>query len=253
MRFPKVLFLIGALLTTNVFSQTVFTPSPIDFKQDERLELLEKEVARLDVIDSELFDIKETQAKILAKVDALAAKPVVVEQPKPVVKPQTVVSTPKVVEPVRQVSQPQVSSGLYTTDELRAIFYKEWPNGYRVRAADVSPRSQVWNHLTSGIHGFQPSQVQGLTQQEALGIHDLHHAGLIRANRGSYRGGSIVSRPAQLTYNSIPPTQSAPPRNAPIINRPVFNSGCPNGQCARQRANTTTQSGGWYLGKNLGR
>jgi hypothetical protein len=236
MRFPKVLFLICALLTTNVFSQTVFTPSPIDFKQDERLDLLEKEVARLDVIDSELFDIKETQAEILAKVDALAVKPVVIEQPKPVVKPQTVVATPKTVEPV--------SNGLYSTAELRAIFYKEWPNGYSVRAATVSPKSQVWNHLVSGKHGFQMNQVKGLTQDEALGIHDLHHAGLIRSQQGSYRGQSIVTKPVQKTYNSKPTKQ---------VYQPVFNSGCPNGQCARQRTTATSKSTGWYPGKLLGR
>jgi hypothetical protein len=203
MRLISLIMLYCALVASSAFGQTVFTPSPIDFKQNERLDELEKQIGRLDVIDSELYDIKETQSKILTKLDE--------------VKPDTVVQTPKPKVAVKLVSQP-VSNGLYTEAELRAIYNKEWPIGYSVRNADVSPRSAVWNHLTSGVHGFQSSQVQGLTQSEALGIQDLHHAGLIRAQKGSYRKDVTV---AAKTIK-------------PSVSQPVFSSGCANGQCARQ-------------------
>jgi hypothetical protein len=212
MRLFCIVLLYVALVASNAFGQTVFTPSPMDFKQNERLDALEKQIERLDIIESELFDIKESQAQILVKLEE-PAKP----------QPTVVVAPVKVTVPEKPVIKP-VSNGLYSTEELRAIYYKEWPNGYRVRAADVSPRSQVWNHLTSGAHRFLPEQVQGLTQSEALGIHDLHHAGLIRAQQGSYRGGTIVTvSSTQKTYNTI---KSVPPQ--------AVDTGCANGQCARR-------------------
>lgn len=213
MRLISVVLLYCALVASNAFSQTVFTPSPIDFIQNERLDALEAQIGRLDVIDSELFDIKETQAQILTKLDEVPKPQPVVVAPQPVV----------VAKPIKQIEV----GGLYSTEELRGIYYKEWPNGYRVKAADVSPRSQVWNHLTSGKHGFQPSQVQGLTQSEALGIHDLHHAGLIRAERGSYRGGSVAPL---KTYNTVDSSTVTVQR---VVTQSAGNSGCANGQCAR--------------------
>jgi hypothetical protein len=217
-------FLCFVALSNESFGQTVFTPSPIDFKQDQRLDALEKEVARVDILESEVFDLKEGQTKILNKLEEIA------EQSK-------VVKTIE-AKPVTTVSTSSVNNGLYSTDELRAIYNNEWPNGYRVRAATVSPKSNVWNHLVSDIHGFQLSQVKTLTQDEALGIHDLHHAGLIRSQKGSYSSKTVAT--------------SKPSRNYNTYSQPA-NSGCPNGQCARQRTNTISKSTGWYFGKNLGR
>lgn len=231
--FRLVIALVVVLITVPAYGQTVFIPSRIDFEQNERLDKLEKEVERLDILDSEIFDIKESQTEIIRKIDKLIEKPV---------KPLTVVQSTAKPIIVQQLTVSQ-NNGLYSVSELRSIYYGEWPNGYRVRVAEVSPRSQVWNHLVSDAHSFQLSQVQGLTMEEALGIHDLYHAGLIRAQRGSYRGRSIVTQPSrspspQKTYNTL---------------APVFNSGCANGQCARQRTTSSSKSTGWYLGKNLGR
>lgn len=43
--------------------------------------------------------------------------------------------------------------------------------------ADVQPRSRVWTHLTNE-HGFPPDAVRGLTQWEAMALHDSAHRGI---------------------------------------------------------------------------
>lgn len=67
-----------------------------------------------------------------------------------------------------------VQSSRYTTTELRGMIHQARPGGWRGPVyADVSPRSSVWQHLVGPEHGFSSSQVNGLSQEEALILHDL--------------------------------------------------------------------------------
>lgn len=67
-----------------------------------------------------------------------------------------------------------VPSSRYTTTELRGMIHQARPGGWAGPIyADVSPRSMVWQHLVGPEHGFSSSQVNGLSQDEALILHDL--------------------------------------------------------------------------------
>lgn len=102
--------------------------------------------------------------------------------------------------------------GRYTTAELRAMIAAKRPSGWRGPVyADVAPRSQAKQHLVGPQHGFSWDQVSGLTQNEALILHDLapRHGNQIFP----YRSGS---QPMQMA-----------------------SSGCPNGGCPNQSRTTT--------------
>lgn len=65
-------------------------------------------------------------------------------------------------------------SARYSTAELRSIIHAKRPGGWNGPVyADVSPRSQAKQHLVGPEHGFSWDQVSGLTQDEALILHDL--------------------------------------------------------------------------------
>ena len=84
-----------------------------------------------------------------------------------------------IVDRARGVARPMrsaaaVQSFRYTTEELRNLIHQARPGGWRGPVyADVSPRSSVWQHLVGPEHGFSSSQVNGLSQEEALILHDL--------------------------------------------------------------------------------
>jgi len=126
------------------------------------------------------------------------------------------------------VSQP-VTSGRYSAEELRRIIHSKRPGGWRGPVyADVSPRSQAKQHLVGSEHGFSWDQVAGLSQDEALILHDLapRHGNQIFPYR---TGQAIVTRSPQM-----------------IKPQPTFagsGSGCPNGQCARQTRAVTSR---WF-------
>lgn len=67
-----------------------------------------------------------------------------------------------------------VRHGRYTTDQLRSMIHKFRPGGWQgPNIADVSPHSSVWSHLVGPQHGFTSWQVNGLSLEEALILHDL--------------------------------------------------------------------------------
>lgn len=74
----------------------------------------------------------------------------------------------------RQDARQNARSSWYSTSELRAMIQAKRPGGWRGPVyADVSPRSNVKQHLVGPEHGFSWEQVNGLTQDEALILHDL--------------------------------------------------------------------------------
>lgn len=67
-----------------------------------------------------------------------------------------------------------VQSTRYTTEQLRSKIRSLRPGGWRGPVyADVSPRSMAKQHLVGPEHGFSWDQVSGLSQEEALILHDL--------------------------------------------------------------------------------
>lgn len=189
MRFLLLPLLL--LLAIPASAQLRFTASPVE----QRLDSAEQ---RLDTLESTVKQLAETNHQIVALLakQAAPAKPVqpVVEKPAP----QLVSVQP--AKPVRVV-QPAQSS-------YAAIVRSHFPNGWRGEYADVSPRSAVYIHLQQ--HGFSASDIQGLDQNTALGLHALAHAGLVRP--GQY------STPQENRVRTAPVQQMG---------------GCANGQCAR--------------------
>lgn len=75
---------------------------------------------------------------------------------------------------VAQASRNVVQSSRYTTAELRNMIHQARPGGWAGPVyADVSPRSMAKQHLVGPEHGFNWDQVNGLSQEEALILHDL--------------------------------------------------------------------------------
>ena len=105
-----------------------------------------------------------------------------------------------------------VQSGRYSTSELQSLIASMRPGGWRGPVyADVQPRSQAKQHLVGPEHGFSRDQVSGLSQDEALILHDL-----------APRHGNKI-----FPYRS----GSAPQRS--VVERVAMASGCPNGDCSR--------------------
>jgi hypothetical protein len=114
---------------------------------------------------------------------------------------------------------PVVASGRYSTEELRSLIQQHRPGGWRGPVyADVSPRSSAKRHLQDPKHGFTYEQVAGLTQEEALILHDL----------APTHGNKIFPMRSGTQPARREPTYSVA---RPVINR--IESGCANGQCAR--------------------
>jgi hypothetical protein len=73
-----------------------------------------------------------------------------------------------------QTTRKIVQSARYTTEQLRSKIRSLRPGGWRGPVyADVSPRSYAKQHLCGPEHGFTWEQVAGLSQEEALILHDL--------------------------------------------------------------------------------
>lgn len=100
---------------------------------------------------------------------------------------------------------PEAVSNRWTRAELEAMVRAKYPRGFAVRYADVSPRSAVWSHLKSGVHGFSSAQVDGMPQWIALGLHDMEHGGEITPFRTQASAGCVNGRcptPMQPQYRT---------------------------------------------------
>lgn len=196
------------LFTGPAHAQRVFRASSIDIEQNERIDTIEAKVSRIESSVASLVAVLEKQAK------PSVAQPATVTHITPVSVPTPV---------ARQAATP---SGYYSQAELIAIVQAAYPGGDYTRYADVSPRSGVWRHLQDGNHQFTASQINGMPQDIALGLHGLHHANKIRATRSSKAVAPQVaySQPAIQQSYSQPIIQAA--------------GGCANGQCARPSYST---------------
>lgn len=110
-------------------------------------------------------------------------------------------------------------SSRYTTDELRALIRQHRPGGWRGPVyADMAPRSAAKQHLQDPRHGFTYDQVVGLSQEEALILHDLAptHGNKIFPTRSG-----VQPARREQTYSVA----------RSVVNR--LETGCANGDCAR--------------------
>lgn len=110
-------------------------------------------------------------------------------------------------------------SSRYSSSELRALIQQHRPGGWSGPVyADVSPRSSAKRHLQDPKHGFTADQLAGLTQEEALILHDLAptHGNKIFPTRS---GTQPARRQSSVTWSQ------------PLVNQ--METGCANGQCAR--------------------
>lgn len=210
-----VLSLLLGGLTSTTLAQSVFRASPIDQCQDERLDALEKSDLRIE-----------------AKLEAILAK--------------LEVKTCKVVElqadggcadgqcdKPEKLPAPVAVSARYTTSELQSLIRAKRPGGWRGPVyADVSPRSMAKQHLVGSEHGFTWDQVSGLTQEQALILHDLapSHGNQIFPTRSGTASASV--RPVVTRSVTTTTTQSV-----------QASSGCANGQCARQQSSVQYRRG----------
>lgn len=203
------LVLLTCLVVSPTYAQRVFRASvKIDDVQNERLDAVEAKVDSLNETVKVLAQTVNTLAEVqkqrieVSKAELqvqVAAKP----QPQPQAKAVSYTSAPAHTQEIAPT--PKAASN------LAAIAWQAYPDGvYRVRYADVQPRSQVWNHLIS--HGFSRDEISGLSQFEALAIHDLAHGGKVRPGQ---RTSTPVAQAAQVQYAN-------------------YGVGCANGQCARQ-------------------
>lgn len=173
------------LIASTAQAQRIFYASAIDVEQNERLDTIESKVDRIETqIERLTVAAKPTPAK---------AVPVSVSLPLPQPKP--------------------VASNYYSQAELVSIVRAAYPSGNYTQYADVKPRSAVWSHLQDGSHRFTASQVNGLPQDIALGLHGLHHANRIRATRST-----SAPQPAVASAPRPQPTYQAA-------------GGCANGRC----------------------
>lgn len=204
----SLIVLLAVLVASPAYAQRVFRASiKIDDIQNERLDEVEAKVDNLNETVKVLVQTVNTLAEVQRQRIEVSKLELQAEaQPKPKVVSTKVVShTTAPPQEIATTPTPRAATN------LAAIAWQAYPDGvYRVRYADVQPRSQVWNHLIQ--HGFSQEEVQGLSQFEALAIHDLAHGGKIHP-RQSYSA----------------PVQSS-------VRQPVaqVQSGCANGQCARQ-------------------
>lgn len=198
----SLLLLLACVIAAPSFAADKYQPAP--------LQLLTE---RVDEHDQRLAEIDQRVAAL--------------ERSEPVAAPQKPV-TVAYTKPSLQ-SQPQ-ERRLKTTAELQRDLRANWTS---TLYADVKPRSWAKRHLVND-HGYQPSQVNGLSQDESWMLHNLAHNSARRIN--AYTAGA--SRPA---VRSEQPAMVFAERE----------SGCPNGQCATQRTQSTRRSSGWRPGSIL--
>jgi hypothetical protein len=224
----RIVLLMGAmLLASTANAQRVFRASSIDVEQNERIDSISDRVDRIETDIALIASAIEKQSEAKAAIVQAVATPSVVEKPA-TAKAETVVA-------VSQPSQATVEqqSTRYSQDELISIVKAAYPHGDYERYATVEPKNDVWRHLQSGSHGFTATQVSGLPQDIALGLHGLHHANLIRPTRGTSRVSQPVAQ-TQVVYSQ--PAYSQPVTYAPqpvVRQQPTYQAagGCANGRC----------------------
>lgn len=236
-----ILFVIYSAIP--VHAERVFRAGEIDTKQDERLDKVEHQIKMLfqsrGDIEAELVNQSAAQQQLETKIDkllALAEKPPAAQaSPASVVQPRYVAKADPVYYPSR--APVVASNGRYSTEELRAMIRAKRPGGWQGAVyADVSPRSAAKQHLVGPEHGFSWDQVAGLTQEEALILHDLAPR---HGNQIFPSGRRNISQP-QASY--IPPTVQ---RQQAVPSQVIQDLGCPNGQCAKGQPVYQQPAQGW--------
>jgi len=199
------------LLCVPAFAEDIFRATPIDAEQDSRLDKIEFQLERLVDQIADAQDCNEQRiAGLEADAKAAMANPVQVVALKPIAK-----------------AKPTLVSARYSTAELRSQIQQARPNGWQGPVfADVSPRSAAKRHLIGGEHGFSAEQINGLSQEETLILHDLapgHGSKIYPMRSRSTVVAAVVARAAIV----------APQRT---VERTVQrSSGCANGQCAKSQ------------------
>lgn len=206
------LVLLTCLVVSPTYAQRVFRASvKIDDVQNERLDAVEAKVDSLNETVKVLAQTVNTLAEVQKQrieVSKAELQVQVAAKPQPQAKVVSYAAAPSHTQEIAPT--PKAASN------LAAIAWQAYPDGvYRVRYADVQPRSQVWNHLIQ--HGFSRTEVEGLSQFEALAIHDLAHGGKVRPGQGMQQ-----------------PMVAPQPAKQPVVQYANYDAGCANGQCTRQ-------------------
>lgn len=110
------------------------------------------------------------------------------------------------------------------------------------RAGHWTYPGEISNHLAKD-HGVVPS---GMTRQQMLDLHDSLHEG----TQTNFSLSTPMVNVQTFSPARSPLIQRSQPVQAPMQ---VQFSQCPEGGCPPQTQVQRSQSGGWYLGKNIGR
>lgn len=211
----SLIVIVCCLLAAPSFGQEVFRALPIDEIQDNRIEASEQ---RIDQLERSVASLARSVEKLVERQSVVAP---------PAVQMASVQAPAKITVQAAPVQQPQRQvPNRWTQSELDSIVRSKFPNGWSGEYANVSPRSDVWNHLI--YHGFTADQVNGLDQNTALGLHALEHAGQI----SPYRSQNWVSTPApQQSGYSVAVSANVATGAIPA----AYDDGCSNGQCPLQQ------------------
>jgi hypothetical protein len=157
----------------------------------------------------------------LAEPVELVAKPVaMVVLPKPVatIRESLIVANPTVKQSLTVARS--TSSRLKTTGELAASIQASQTN--RVYARMGGRQTDVYLHLVRD-HGYTSAQVNGLTINDALMLHNLAH-------------GPAISAYTQATLAATYAPAALQPK--PVAAIVQASTGCANGRCARRATAT---------------
>lgn len=236
MRFPffaagyaallAICFAMAFCFAAPANAQRVFRASAVDIEQDERIDGIDARIERIEATVDLLATAVAAQAeKKPEPVQPVTAPPAAVKPEPAPAKIETVVAIQKPTKLGTHTTIQPTPGSHYSQAELIGIVQGAYPDGNFTKYANVSPQSAVWRHLQDTNHRFTATQVNGLPQNIALGLHGLHHKNLIRPERNTARTSAPIAKaqPAsvpQQTFTSQPVYQSS--------------SGCANGQCARQ-------------------
>ena len=204
----SLMFVLVALVALpGIAQERVFRASSIDLEQNERLTAVE------------------------ARVSALEQVPATLPAPKPKQVP-AIVPRPQVA--LAQAPQATTARGVqrYTTNQLRYKIQQFRPGGWTgaVYAGMVVP-SQVKQHLVGAEHGFSWAQIQGLTHEEAMILHDL----------APKHGNKIFPQYVLASDRQSPPNQVAAQPSPKPQKQFSFDPFCPNGQCNKQQYQLQSQ------------
>lgn len=214
----SLLILIAALLATPAQAQRVFRASSLDQEQNERLDKHDQQIATLTT----RMETLEQSAAVRGSLSESVSDPV----------PDAPAELATLGEPAEEPSEPasvrpSPQPERFTTSQLRRLIQQVRPGGWQGPVyADVEPRSAVKSHLLGPEHRFNWPQVQGLTNSEALILHDVapNHGNLIfptRTEQSRAHSRGRPSKPARKTQQAAAPERTAQPQSA----------GCANGQC----------------------